>query len=198
MNGGAAYSLTAKDPAELNRKEFIAQLNEEDLESFFRLFVRMKEVLANGMMAQHNRSLPAADLFFDRWERAKNLGYGDGTSVYDSCCILGNVRVGTNTWIGPYTVLDGSGGLMIGSNCSVSAGVQIYSHDSVAWAVSGGTKPYEYASTAIGDHCYIGPNTIIAKGVEIGDGCVVGANSFVNKSYPSGSKIAGSPAKLLN
>ena len=63
-------------------------------------------------------------------------------------------------------MLDGSGGLEIGSNCSISCGVQIYSHDTVAWALSGGKEEYEYEKTSIGDSCYIGPNTIIQKGVK--------------------------------
>ncbi len=144
-----------------------------------------------------NRSLPFGDLLFDRWERANELGFGEGTSIYDSSIILGNVQIGKNTWVGPNTVLDGSGSLIIGDFCSISAGVQIYSHDSVKWAVSGGNLDYEYGETIIGNNCYIGPNTIISKGVQIGDGCIIGANSFVNKSYPVSSKIAGNPAKEI-
>ena len=49
------------------------------------------------------------------------------------------VTVGAGTWIGPNTLLDGTGGLSIGASCSISAGVQIYTHDSVMWALSGGT-----------------------------------------------------------
>ena len=72
-----------------------------------------------------NRSLPLADYIVDRWEKAKLLGYGEDTSVYDSCVILGDVRVGDHCWIGPFTVLDGSGGtLEIGSYVSISAGVR--------------------------------------------------------------------------
>lgn len=138
------------------------------------------------------------ELFTDRWEKAKYLKFGEGTSIYDSSMVFGNVKVGKNTWIGPFTILDGSGGLCIGNNCSISAGVQIYSHDSVKWAVSGGKEKYEYKSIAIGDNCYIGPNTIIAKGVTIGNGCIIGANSFVNKSFENGLKIAGNPAKIIS
>jgi acetyltransferase-like isoleucine patch superfamily enzyme len=182
----------------MNRDEIIAQLSDEELERFFRKFQLLKQSLSDAMIEHHNRSLPLMDIFFDRWERARWLGYGEGTSVYDSCCIFGNVKIGMNTWIGPFTVLDGSGGLEIGNSCSISAGVQIYSHDSVRWAISGGREKYEYAATKIGDNCYVGPNVIIAKGVAIGDGSIIGANSFVNKSFSAGSKIGGSPARQLN
>jgi acetyltransferase-like isoleucine patch superfamily enzyme len=104
--------------------------------------------------------------------------------------------VDENTWIGPFVVLDGSGGLKIGSNCSISAGVQIYSHDSVKWAVSGGKEEYEYAKTIIGDNVYIGPNVIIQKGVKIGNNVIIGANSFVNKDMPDNSKAYGIPIKI--
>jgi acetyltransferase-like isoleucine patch superfamily enzyme len=142
--------------------------------------------------------LPFAEVLFDRWERAVALGFGKGTSIYDSCLVFGDVKVAENTWIGPNTILDGTGGLEIGSNCSISAAVHIYSHDTVKWAVSGGKEPYEYAPVKIGNNCYIGPQTIIASGIELGAGCIVGANSFVNHSFPPNSKIAGNPAKIIS
>lgn len=143
-----------------------------------------------------DRTLPFADYVVDRWEKARELGFGEGASVYDSVLVLGNVTVGRNTWIGPFVVLDGSGGLSIGSNCSISAGVQIYSHDSVEWAVSGGEAGYSHAPTRIGDRCYLGPNTVVAKGVSIGDGCVIGAGSIVLSDIPSGSKAFGAPCRV--
>ena len=148
----------------------------------------------NAVARQFKRQLPFGDYIVDRWEKASSLGFGDGASVYDSAHVFGDVAVGARTWIGPFCILDGSGGLSIGRNCSISAGVQIYSHDTVAWAVSGGTADYEYASTKIGDSCYIGPNSIIAKGVTIGDGCVIGAGSLVLSDIASGQKAWGSPA----
>ncbi len=143
------------------------------------------------------RTLPLADYLVDRWDKAQRLGFGTGTSIYDSSLVLGEVKVGENTWIGPFTILDGSGGLEIGSFCSISAGVQIYSHDTVQWAISGGVVGPERAPTRIGSRCYIGPNTIIAKGVTIGDGCIIGAGSLVLSDIPAGSKAFGTPCQIV-
>jgi acetyltransferase-like isoleucine patch superfamily enzyme len=161
------------------------------LDELMRIFEQRRDDKKN----RFNRVLPFGEYVVDRWEKARYLGFDEGSSIYDSALVFGEVKVGKNTWIGPFTILDGSGGLTIGDNCSISAGVQIYSHDSVRWAMSGGKEDYAYALTVIEDNCYIGPNTVIAKGLRIGSGSVVGANSYVDKSWPKGSQIAGNPAK---
>ncbi|MFQ5659748.1 MAG: acyltransferase [Gammaproteobacteria bacterium] len=143
------------------------------------------------------RCLPFNELFLDRWEKAKYLGFGKGSSIYDTSYVYGDVRVGSNTWIGPLTLLDGSGGLTIGDNCSISSGVQIYTHDSVNWAISGGKETTDYAPVVIGSRCYIGPNTIIGKGVTIGEGSIIGAMSLVLTDIPPCSKAWGNPAKIM-
>jgi acetyltransferase-like isoleucine patch superfamily enzyme len=146
---------------------------------------------------QWNRSLPFADYVVDRWQKAADLGFGEGSSIYDSSLVLGDVNVGKHTWIGPFTVLDGSGGLEIGDYCSISAGVQIYTHDTVKWSISGGIIQAERESVKIGSRCYIGPNVVISKGIYIGDGCVIGANSFVNCDIPENHKAWGAPARII-
>ena len=141
-----------------------------------------------------NRVLPIGDYLSDRWEKAKYCGFGEGSSVYDSSIILGNVQVGKNTWIGPYTLLDGSGGVLeIGNNCNISAGVQIYTHDTIERVIS--SKDTQKENTTIGNNVYIGPNVIISKGVVIGSYVIIGANSFVNKNISSNTKVFGCPAR---
>lgn len=158
-----------------------------------RLILRLQQT---AYLKRWRRALPFGDYISDRWEKAKLLGFGQGTTIYDSSVVIGDVKVGKHTWIGPFTILDGSGGLSIGDYCSISAGVQIYTHDTVAWAISGGDSKPEYSRVVIGSKCYIGPNVIIARGVSIGDGCVVGACSFVNSDIPNGARAWGTPAKI--
>jgi acetyltransferase-like isoleucine patch superfamily enzyme len=153
--------------------------------------------LREEIMERWCRALPFNDELFDRWERAAFLGFGKGASIYDSSLVLGDVQVGEQTWIGPYTILDGSGGLSIGSWCSISAGVQLYTHDSVAWALTRGQANYAQAPTSIGDCCYLGPLTIVEKGVTIGSHCVIGANSLVNRDIPDFSIAVGTPCRLV-
>jgi acetyltransferase-like isoleucine patch superfamily enzyme len=171
----------AMDAAELE------QLLEQAREVYARLRAEMR--------ARWQRDLPLEELLFDRWERARALGFGNGTSIYHNSYVYGDVRVGDNTWIGPYTLLDGTGGLTIGNSCSISAGVQIYTHDTVKWAVSGGRAKYEHAPVSIGNCCYLGSHTVIAKGVRVGDHCVIGAGSFVNRDLPPYTVAFGLPCR---
>ena len=170
----------------------------------FNLLIRFKikinkllKLLILEKQNKYDRVLSMGDYFIDRWEKAQLLGFGAGSSIYDSALVFGKPLVGKDTWIGPHVILDASGGLKIGDHCSISAGVQIYSHDSINWALTGGKEKYSYATTTIGNHCYIGPNVIIQKGVTIGDGVLIGANSLVNRDIPDHSKAFGTPAKLV-
>ena len=157
---------------------------------------RLYFLLVRDKAKRHNRYLSLSDYIVDRWERAAYMGFGDGSSVYDSCLVLGDVKVGKDTWIGPYTILDGSGGgLIIGDGCAISAGVHIYTHDTVDNVIS--ELEISHAPVKIGNHVYIGPQSVVSKGITIGDYCVIGAHSLVNKDIPAGVKAFGNPAKVV-
>lgn len=145
---------------------------------------------------QYDRRVAIGDLITDRWANAAQYGFGEGTSCYDNVLILGDVKVGRHSWIGPGVVLDGQGGLVIGDHCAISAGVQIYTHNSVKRATSMGLAALDVAPTRIGSGVYIGPNTIIEMGVTIGDGAVIGAMSLVKHDIPAGARAWGCPARL--
>ena len=170
--------------------------SQADLKTHFETLHELNVFLESRFMEHYQRSLPLADHINDRWERAKRLGFGEGTNIYDSSYVIGNVRVGKNCWIGMFTILDGSGGLTIGDNCTVSASVHIYSHDNLKATLSG-HLPIEREAVEIGNHCYIAPHSIISKGVKLGHYSVVAAHSFVNTSFPPNAIIAGVPAKQI-
>jgi acetyltransferase-like isoleucine patch superfamily enzyme len=170
---------------------------EEELKRLIEQFKKVHFELGMAINEKWNRSLPFDEELFDRWERAESLGFGSGTSIYQHSIVIGDVTVGENTWIGPYTILDGSGGLKIGSFCSISSGVQIYSHDSVKWALSGGKAAYEKEAVRIGNSCYVGALSVIAKGTTIGNHCLIAAKSFVKGAIPDFSIVLGSPARIV-
>jgi acetyltransferase-like isoleucine patch superfamily enzyme len=161
---------------------------------------RLRELhlsLRTALKERWDRSLPFEDELFDRWERARFLGFGHESSIYQQSYVYGDVLVGAHTWIGPMTLLDGTGGLTIGDYCSISAGVQIYTHDTVEWALTAGKAAYVHGPVVIGDCCHIGALSIIVKGVTVGDHCVVGAHSFVNRDIPPYTVVAGVPARPI-
>lgn len=153
--------------------------------------------LRGEMADRFERDLPLQELLTDRWERARTLGFGEGSSIYQSAYVYGRVIVGRDTWIGPMVLLDGSGGLRIGDGCNISAGVQVYSHDTVARVLSEGRASIARAGVTIGDFCHIGAQAVIAKGVTIGDHSVVGACAFVNHDVPPYRVVAGVPARVI-
>lgn len=171
--------------------------NIESIESLTKLLQAVHQTHDERLGQEFNRSLSFQDGLFDRWERAKRLKFGENASIYNSALVFGKVEVGRNTWVGPYTLLDGTGGLKIGDYCSISAGVHIYTHDTVLWALSGGKQASNIQAVTIGNCCHIGAQSIIKAGVAIGAHCVIGANTFVNTSVPANKIVVGNPGKII-
>ena len=170
----------------------------DEISKMYNNLRKLHNDLRDKMKKDWDRVQPFDELLFDRWEKANFIKTKKNASVYHNSYIYGDVDIGKNTWIGPYTLLDGSGGkLKIGDFCSVSSGVHIYTHDTVKWSVTGGKAPYEKKGVVVGDFCYIGPYTIITKGVKIGKCCVIGAHSLVNSNIPSYSISFGIPSKVV-
>jgi len=158
----------------------------------------LKKVLSyidNVYSRKWRRHLPPTEILFDRWKTAEHYGFGEGSNISSMSHISGDVRIGPRTFVGPFCLLDGSGGLTIGRWCSIAAGVKIYSHDTVARALTGGKAQVTRAATSIGDNCFIGPGSVITRGVKIGDHCFVGANSVVTADVPDHTAVQGNPAR---
>lgn len=178
----------------MNRKD---HLRSESQRNFYESVIGLHETLTEAFASKLNRYLPLNELLIDRWERAAKMGFGKDSSIYDSSVVIGDVQVGSNVWIGPFTVIDGSGGIRLGDFCTISAGVHIYSHDNIKQTLTSGAMHIERSSVSIGNNVYIGPNAMVVKGVSIGNFCVIGANTFVNKDIPDNSIVLGLPGKVV-
>ena len=115
----------------------------------------------------------------------------------NNLCFIGK----NNFFNGQVTiVLSESKNVLIGGDC-------IFSYNIVMRVADGhliyDSKSHERInhskSIFIGDHVWLGQNSMIFKGTQIGSGAIVGANSVVSsKSIPSNTTFAGNPVKLIH
>ena len=82
----------------------------------------------------------------------------------------------------------------IGDNVTMAPRVHILCHDASTKNFLGYTR---IGRVTIGSNGFIGAESVVLPGVTIGDNVIIGANSTVTHDVPSGSVVAGSPARLL-
>jgi acetyltransferase-like isoleucine patch superfamily enzyme len=85
----------------------------------------------------------------------------------------------------------------IGSGCAIAWRVTIMDTDFHSLRVEKDSDNHHTESITIGDHVWIGAESMVLKGVTIGDGSVVAARSVVTKDVPPGVLVAGQPAKIV-
>ncbi|HMH31852.1 MAG TPA: DapH/DapD/GlmU-related protein [Puia sp.] len=102
------------------------------------------------------------------------------------------IRIGENSGFSG-TVMAAFAGITIGHHVKCGANTLISDSD---WHPedprSGSPKPI-----VIGDHVWLGINSVVLKGVSIGENSVIGANSVVAKSIPANVIAAGNPCKVI-
>jgi acetyltransferase-like isoleucine patch superfamily enzyme len=111
--------------------------------------------------------------------------------------VVGEPEIGEGTWIGPFCLIDGSGGLTIGRGCDIAAGAHIYTHSSASRCVTGRAASLERRPVRVGDRTFIGANAVVLMGVTIGDGCVIGAGAVVAEDVQDGCLVVGVPARVV-
>lgn len=101
------------------------------------------------------------------------------------------ITIGQHSHINTQCIIDGRGGLTIGSSVSISHRVNIMtgSHDYRSKNFQGIFKPI-----VIEDYAWIGVGATILQGVTIGRGAVVCAGAVVSKDVPPYTVVAGIPA----
>jgi acetyltransferase-like isoleucine patch superfamily enzyme len=110
---------------------------------------------------------------------------------------VGEPVIGPGTWIGPFCLIDGSGGLVIGRGCDLAAGVHVYTHSTARRCVTDRAVEIERQPVRIGDCTFIGANAVVLMGVTIGSHCVIGAGAVVSTDIPDRSVAVGVPARVV-
>lgn len=88
--------------------------------------------------------------------------------------------------------------ILIGEDCMLSNGVQIRSTDSHSIVNMNGDRINLARDVVIGDHCWIGLQSILLKGTVLEPHCVVGAGAVCSKRYGKANcTVAGNPARIV-
>lgn len=121
------------------------------------------------------------------YTRSIGVQAGDGAVIYPS------VQFGSEPWL-----------VTIGAGTWLTAGVQFVTHDH---AVVVGRSPVHavpvdeplnrFERVRVGRHSFVGVSALLLPGVTVGDDCIVGAASVVTRDVPSGSVVAGNPARIV-
>ena len=61
---------------------------------FFEKLLEVYESRAAFFLKKWERLLPFNEMLIDRWDKARRLGFGEGTSIYDSALVFGDVKIG--------------------------------------------------------------------------------------------------------
>lgn len=109
------------------------------------------------------------------------------------------ISIGNNVYIGPDSFISAEGGLSIGSNCSISGGLLIYTwnHEYKNSDTIPFTKSKEFKPVRIKDNVWIGSRVTIVPGVTIGEGVIIGMGSVIAKDIPDLAIVGGNPAIVL-
>ncbi len=127
----------------------------------------------------------------------------DSAWVADSAEVMGNVELaaGASVWFN-VTVRGDTESIAIGEGSNIQDGSVLHADIgqplTVGRHVTVGHLVMLHGCT-IGDESLIGIGAVVLNGATIGKNCLVGAGALVTegKSFPDGSMIVGSPAKVV-
>ncbi|MEM0575271.1 acyltransferase [Flavobacterium polysaccharolyticum] len=111
----------------------------------------------------------------------------------------GNIKIGENCSINPYTVLYGHGNLTIGNNVLIAGHVLIIpaNHKFDDLSVPINQQGETRKGIVIEDNVWIGSGCRILDGVVIRSGAIIAAGAVVNRDVASDTIVGGVPARII-
>lgn len=104
------------------------------------------------------------------------------------------MRIGDNCNINDGVLLDGGGGLVIGSLVNVSPDVELFTteHDPDSPLFEGRSR-----EVIVGDRVWIAARALVLPGTIIGEGAIVAAGAVAHGEVAPWSIVAGNPARVV-
>jgi acetyltransferase-like isoleucine patch superfamily enzyme len=122
-----------------------------------------------------------------------------GKDIYLGAFSSGELVIGSNTYVGRYTIILSHKSVRIGDDCLIAPGCHITDVNHGFRDPDKLIRQQEYPSReiVIEDDVWLGTGVSILPGVRIGKGSVIGARSVVTKDIPPYSIAVGVPAKVI-
>lgn len=111
----------------------------------------------------------------------------------------GSIEVEENTFLGPYSIIYGHGGVKIGRNCLIAMQSRILSssHTIPPSGIPIRSMPDQLHPTIISDDVWLGAGSTILGGVTLHEGCIIGAGAVVTRDVPAYAIAVGVPARVI-
>jgi acetyltransferase-like isoleucine patch superfamily enzyme len=131
-----------------------------------------------------------------------NVIIGSNSEILNGVLLIthgGNIEIGRNCKINPYTVIYGLGNVQIGNDVLIAGHCMIvpdnhrFDNIDIPINMQGSIKK----GIKINDNVWIGHACSILDGVEIGSGSIIAAGSVVNKNVRNNVIVGGVPAKII-
>lgn len=123
--------------------------------------------------------------------------------VHPQACVMGNVVIGKDVYVGPGAAIRGDWGkIIIEDGCNIQENCTVHMFPGVTTLLQTNAHIGHGAvihGANIGKNCLIGMNAVIMDNVVLHDECIVGALSFIkaNEVFEARSLIVGNPAKKI-
>ena len=139
--------------------------------------------------------VPVADIRMDLYRRA-GIKVDATSNIMMHVWVLQarDITIGPNCIIGPFTTLDGRGGLIIGRNVNVAGEVLTIGGHHV---VDSETAEGILGKIVIEDNAWVAMRATILPGITVGEGAYVAAAALVNRDVEPYTLVGGVPAKKI-
>lgn len=128
------------------------------------------------------------------------LCIGTRTSIGDAVeitCRSGNIKIGTNVYIGKGSIFVSLDKIEVGSNTKFAEYCVMRDQDHALDTRPIRSAGFNISPIKIGKDCWLGTKVTVLRGSVIGDGAVIGAHSLVRGEIPPYTLAVGCPAKVV-